>query len=152
LVLVTPLVVEVQEEAASGQVRATVKDSTKDGYVADVHVKVIGTRNPDFVSGETDLRGVFVAQTIQGTTTVIAEAGAGRYAFYRGTLELGPPPAVTTPAPGPATAAPQPSGSQADQLLKGLFDNNGAIQQLQGENLQKLYKRNKQGVQASEAY
>ncbi len=31
LVLVTPLVVEVQEEAASGQVRATVKDATNDG-------------------------------------------------------------------------------------------------------------------------
>jgi hypothetical protein len=152
LVLVTPLVVEVQEEAASGQVRATVKDAVKDDYVSDVHVKVIGTRNPDFVSGETDLRGVFVAEAIQGATTVIAEAGAGRYAFYRGTLELGPPPAATKPAPEPAAAAPQQSGSQAEQLLRGLNESNGAIQQLQGENLQKLYKRNKQGVQASEAY
>ncbi|HEV3025746.1 MAG TPA: tetratricopeptide repeat protein, partial [Pirellulales bacterium] len=151
LVLVTPLVVEVQEEAASGQVRATVKDATKDAYVSDVHVKVIGTRNPDFVSGETDLRGVFVAGTIQGTSTVIAEAGAGRYAFYRGTLELGPPPAAPTP-PAPQPAEQKPGASQTEQLLEGLNKSNDAIQRMQGENLQKLYKRNKQGVQAMDAY
>ena len=152
LVLVTPLVVEVQEEAASGQVRATVKDATKDGYVSDVHVKVIGTRNADFVAGETDLRGVFVAETIQGATTVIAEAGAGRYAFYRGTMELGPQPAAAAVPQAPAPAAHQPAESQTLPLLKCLDDCNSAIQQTQGENLQKLYKRNKQGVQAMEAY
>jgi hypothetical protein len=151
LVLVTPLVVEVQEEAASGQVRATVKDATKDAYVSDVHVKVIGTRNPDFVSGETDLRGVFVADTIQGTSTVIAEAGAGRYAFYRGTLELGPPPAAATP-PAPQPAEQAPGGGQTEQLLQELYRINGAIQQMQGENLQKLYQRNKQGVKAMDAF
>ena len=133
--------------------RATVKDATKDGYVADVHVKVIGTRNPDFVSGETDLRGVFVAETIQGASTVIAEAGGGRYAFYRGTVELGPPPAATTPPVSePASAAPRPAVGPADELLKCLNDSNGSIQQIQCENLQKLYQRNKQGVQAMEAY
>ena len=153
LVLVTPLVVEVQEEAASGQVRATVKDATSDGYVSDVHVKVIGTRNPDFVSGETDLRGVFVAEAIQGATTVIAEAGAGRYAFYRGALELGPAPAATVATPQePKPEAHPAAGSQTVPLLKCLEDCNSAIQQTQGENLQKLYKRNKQGVQAMEAY
>jgi tetratricopeptide (TPR) repeat protein len=158
LVLVTPLVVEVQEEAASGQVRATVKDATKDGYVSDVHVKVIGTRNPDFVSGETDLRGVFVAQAIQGASTVIAEAGEGRYAFYRGKQELGPPPAA--PMPQQAEAKPaggaMPAGAtpadNAQQLLEGLQMQNGTIQQKQSENLQRLYKKNKQGVQAKEAY
>ena len=129
---------------------ATIDRAPKDGYVADVHVKVIGTRNPDFVSGETDLRGVFVADTIQGATTVIAEAGAGRYAFYRGTLELGPPPAAEAKPPAPPDAS-RPAG-QAEQLLKGLNESNGAIQQMQGEQLQKLYKRNKQGVQAMEAY
>ena len=73
LVLVTPLAVDVQEDAVSGQVRTTVKDSTKDSYLRDVHVKVIGSRNDDFVSGETDLRGVFVADGIEGTSTVIAQ-------------------------------------------------------------------------------
>jgi outer membrane protein assembly factor BamD (BamD/ComL family) len=84
LVLVTPLKIEVQEDAASGRVRATVKDSTTDKYLRDVHVKVIGSGNDEFISGETDLRGVFVADGIRGTTTVIAEAEGGRYAFYRG--------------------------------------------------------------------
>ncbi len=115
-------------------------------------MKVIGTRNPDFVSGETDLRGVFVAETIQGATTVIAEAGAGRYAFYRGMLELGPPPAAAAAPPAPMPEGHTPAGGQTVPLLKCLEDCNGAIQQLQGENLQKLYKRNKQGVQAMEAY
>ncbi|HUY34628.1 MAG TPA: tetratricopeptide repeat protein [Pirellulales bacterium] len=158
LVLVTPLVVDVAEEASSGEVRATVKDATTDGYVSDVHVKVIGTRNPDFVSGETDLRGVFVAEAIQGASTVIAEAGEGRYAFYRGKLDLGPPLAAAT-----APAAPQsnverppaqsfPAQSQAEQLLESLNQSNCAIQQMGCENLKNLYERNKTGVQAKEAY
>ena len=44
---------------------------------------MIGSRNEDFVSGETDLRGVFVADGIRGAATVIAQAGPARYAFYR---------------------------------------------------------------------
>ena len=46
-----------------------------DKYLPDVHVKVIGSGNEDFVSGQTDLRGVFVADGIQGAATVIAQAG-----------------------------------------------------------------------------
>ena len=83
LVLVTPLAVEVQHDAAAGQVRATVKDVVADRYLNDVHVKVIGSGNPDFVSGSTDLRGVFAAEGIQGSPTVIAQAGPRQYAFFR---------------------------------------------------------------------
>ena len=54
-----------------------------DKYLRDVDVKVIGSGNEDFVSGQTDLRGVFVADGIRGGATVIAQAGPGRYAFYR---------------------------------------------------------------------
>jgi hypothetical protein len=155
LVLVTPLVVEVQEDAPSGQVRATVKDATNDGYVSDVHVKVIGTRNPDFVSGETDLRGVFVAETIQGASTVIAEAGSGRYAFYRGTLELGPPPApAAQPQKAEIPQAPVDNkpNSNVQQLLDNLNKSNEGIQRMQSDNLKNLYQKNKQGVKASDAY
>ncbi len=56
-----------------------------------MHVKVIGSANDDFVSGETDLRGVFVADGIRGNSTVIARADGGRYAFRRGSSYLGPP-------------------------------------------------------------
>jgi hypothetical protein len=83
LALVTPLAVEVQADAVSGRVRTTVKDRVADKYLRDIDVKVIGSSNEDFVSGQTDLRGVFVADGIRGGTTVIAQAGPGRYAFYR---------------------------------------------------------------------
>ena len=88
LVLVSPLEVEVQEEAVSGRVRTTVKDAVKGQYLRDVHVKVIGSRNDDFVSGATDLRGVFVADGIKGNSTVIAQVEPSRYAFFRGQTNL----------------------------------------------------------------
>ena len=64
--LVTPLAVEVQEDAVSARVRTTVKDLKTDRYVHNVQVKVIGSGNDDFVAGDTDLRGVFVADGIHG--------------------------------------------------------------------------------------
>ncbi|MHB1035874.1 MAG: tetratricopeptide repeat protein [Pirellulales bacterium] len=159
LVLVTPLAVEVQEEGASGRVRTTVKDQVKDRYLSDVHVKVIGSRNPDFVSGQTDLRGVFVADAILGTSTVIAQAEGGRYAFFRGQVELGPPPAPPAPAEASAAGGMQSSSSKPSgkarlesDLLEGLQKSNSDIQQLQQRNLKGLYDQNKQGVKASEAY
>jgi hypothetical protein len=174
LVLVTPLAVEVQEDVASGRVRATVKDAASGQYVHDVHVKVIGSRNPEFVSGATDLRGVFVADGIKGTSTVIAQADPARYAFFRGQTELVPqeaaptaaPAARATPAP-PAekagkeraeakadikarAAAPAPSLDQ--QLLQGLQETNQAIQVRQVEHLKMLYQREQKGVEAQKAY
>jgi alpha-2-macroglobulin len=154
LVLVTPLKVEVQEEASSGEVRTTVKDVTKDRYLDEVHVKVIGTRNAEFISGDTDLRGVFVADGVQGTATVIAEEGSNRYAFFRGHTELGPiPPPANVPAAQPAAPAPaKPMGNESEQLLRQLQESNEMIQQMQGENLKNIYQQNKQGVQLKEAF
>ncbi|MEX0586660.1 MAG: tetratricopeptide repeat protein, partial [Pirellulales bacterium] len=119
LALVTPLAVEVQEDTPSGRVRTTVKDVATGAYVSDAHVKVIGTRNQDFASGATDLRGVYVADAIQGTSTVIAQVDARRYAFFRGSVELGPPPApASKPAEqAPADKAPQQRGQE--DLLEG---------------------------------
>lgn len=153
LVLVTPLVVEVQEEASSGRVRATVKNSVTDAYAADVHVKVIGTRNDKFKDGPTDLRGVFVADGIQGRATVIARAGAGQYAFHRGQQELGSPPAAATkPAAEAAPAADpgQPAGQQ--QLLEDLIQGNRMIQQQKGKELKELYEKKPMGVPAQQAF
>jgi alpha-2-macroglobulin len=91
LALVTPLAVEVQTDAVSGRVRTTVKDRTADKYLRDVQVKVIGGGNEDFTSGQTDLRGVFVADGIRGAVTVMAQAGPSRYAFYRAKEAAAPP-------------------------------------------------------------
>jgi hypothetical protein len=158
LVLVTPLVVEVQEEQPSGRVRATVKNTVTDKYTSDVHVKVIGTRNDKFKDGATDLRGVFVADGILGRSTVIARAGDAQYAFHRGSLDLGPPPAP----PKPQTAAPSQAPAQTmdpaaqppaqQELLQELFKSNRMIQEQKGKELKDLYETKSKGVQAQQAF
>jgi len=153
LVLVTPLEVEVQEDAASGRVRTTVKDRADDRYVSDVHVKVIGSHNNEFVSGETDLRGVFVADGVRGTSTVIAQAEGSRYAFFRGKTPLAvavPEPAAE--APSQAQPAAQPSAQGKQMLLKGLQEYNFDIQREQVEMLQKVYESDQKGVEAQKAF
>ena len=92
LVLVTPLEIEVQADRA-GQVRTMVKDTITDRYLSGAEVRVTGSRMNGFVFGQTDLRGSFVAAGIQGEPTVIAQAGPGRYAFFRGStlVEEEPP-------------------------------------------------------------
>ncbi len=141
LVLVTPLVVEVQENSGSGRVRTTVRDVTNETFLTDVHVKVIGTLNSEFTSGDTDLRGVFVADKINGQTTVIAQAEGGRYAFFRGTTHLGPMPAQqqgqAAAQMDESEAAPNASGKGA--LLKNLQESNMKIQVEQQDQLQDLF-------------
>lgn len=95
LVLLTPLAVEVQTDPGSGQVRAMVKDTLTDHYLTGVQVRVIGSGMSDFVSGTTDLRGIFVAKGVRGAPTVIAQGDAGRYAFFR------------SPASGPRETLPE---------------------------------------------
>jgi hypothetical protein len=171
LVLVTPLAVEVQEDAASGRVRTTVKDSAAGRYVHDVHVKVIGGNNADFISGATDLRGVFVADGIRGASTVIAQVQPARYAFFRGQTNLGPPAdaakfeakaaASVAPAATPAEAVGKsakgdmlgkPMSSSSGALLEGLQRMNIDNQSRQVEQLKQLYNRKQQGVEAQKAY
>jgi hypothetical protein len=133
LVLLTPLAVDVQEDAVSGRVRTTVKDRTTDKCLYDVQVKVIGSLNEDFVSGQSDLRGVFVADGIRGAATVIAQAGPSRYAFYRtkgaATEDaIGRLIAVRQPSPPAPSGAARPGttgvlllgGSDSEKILKAL--------------------------------
>ena len=127
LVLLTPLVIEVQADAVSGRVRATLKDRAADKYLPEVHVKVIGSGNQDFVSGQTDLRGVFVADGIQGAVTVLAQAGPSRYAFYRAPQAAMPMPSMARPRPHaagrawrrPETAARAASRDRPDETSEG---------------------------------
>ena len=161
LVLVSPLAIEIQEDASSGRVRTTVKDLKVDHYVGNVHVKVIGSRNDDFVAGSTDLRGVFVADGIQGRTTVIARLEPSRYAFFRGQNDLVPEAAPARKAEvrarkqmddsaSDAKAAASPS--QERQLLEGLQERNKSFQGQQIDNLQQMYKSNGKGVEAKAAF
>lgn len=91
LVLITPLEIEVQEDAASGRVRVNLTNAVDAVRPAEVHVKVIGSASGTFESGETDLRGIFVADGVSGTVTAIARDADARYAFYRGETWIGAP-------------------------------------------------------------
>ncbi len=103
IVLVSPLELEALEEPPSGRVRITVRDARTKELLPKVQVKVIGSNNPEFFSGTTDLRGVFVAEGIQGQVTAIVRKESTEYAFYRGTGYVGQPP------------VPQPSANMSPQ-------------------------------------
>ena len=151
LVLVTPLVIEVQEDAVSGQVRTTVKTRSDDRYLHNVHVKAIGSRNDEFVSGQTDLRGVYVADGILGTSTVIAQTDPSRYAFFRGDTDLVPQAAAASQEGAQATEG-KPAESLKRQLLEGLQLKNSANQMRQVEQLDQIYEAAPAaGVEASKA-
>lgn len=139
MVLVSPIELQMQEDSESGRVRATVRNAMTGSFVPDVHVKTIGSYNSEFVSGETDLRGVFVADGIIGRCMVIADAGDGRYAFHRGQRELGDLPLPNAPEPQDAAAAPAESASSEAELLENLKGSNMDIQVEQQEQLQDVY-------------
>ena len=89
IVLVSPLEMEVLEEAVAGKVRIIVRDAHTKEFVPKVQVKVIGSAAPRFVSGETDLRGVFVAEGSTWAGHRRRRKGTAQYAFYRGTTFVG---------------------------------------------------------------
>jgi uncharacterized protein YfaS (alpha-2-macroglobulin family)/tetratricopeptide (TPR) repeat protein len=152
LVLVSPLQLEVQEDSTSGRVRVTVKDSVKDSYLRNVLVKVIGSANEDFNTGETDLRGIFVADAIRGTSTIIARADEDRYAFYRGTQSLGnvaQPPSERDATP---SAPEDMNGNGKQDLLRNLIDANGEIQGTNRGNFNSLLNNTIKGVKAKAAF
>ncbi len=154
LVLVSPLILEVQEDATSGRVRVTVKDAVADKYAHAVHVKAIGSANDHFQSGQTDLRGIFVADGINGTSTVIAKTDANRYAFFRGKTVLGK---VATPQPTEQKGAGQPGEPRREAdgkqpLLENLRQQNGDINRLQRDNYRGLLQNKTQGIKAKVAF
>ena len=139
IVLVTPLEVEVLEEADAGRVRVVVRDARTKDLVPKVLVKVIGSNNPTFFSGQTDLRGVFVAEGVNGQVTAVARKDAGQYAFYRGTSHVG---AAPEPARPPAqTRAPSEKPAESQSLDNNLKDQNTINQMRQLDRLQNRYRR-----------
>jgi hypothetical protein len=141
LVLITPLEIQVQEDRSSGRIRVNVIDSGDGGYAADVHVKVIGSENERFSSGETDLRGIYIADGIIGTPTVIARDKSSRYAFYRGETPVGAPEPVIEQRQLPET------DYRSNTLRK-----QQELQERNRMNLDRLYEEERDGVQVQEAY
>ncbi|MCH7988231.1 MAG: tetratricopeptide repeat protein [Planctomycetes bacterium] len=154
LVLVTPLTLQIQEDADSGRVRVTVKDLVADKYRQDVQVKVIGTSNDKFISGETDLRGIFVADDIRGTSTVIAKSDKNRYAFYRGKTVLGNAQLPNAPARKISVqgSPADEKSSRKGQLLDNLRRGNSLIQEQQRSQYRKLLENKEDGVKAKKAF
>ena len=148
MVLITPLKIEVQEDSASGRVRANVLDTLKGGYRPDVHVKAIGSADTEFRSGETDLRGLFVADNVHGKATVIAREGESRYAFFRGETWLGAP--LNAPAAPPRQAGPQ---GQRIEFQGNLDAQNGQIQEFNNARFnQQRRQAPSKGVQTKQAF
>lgn len=151
IVLVSPLELEVLEEPESGRVRVRVLDARTKDFVPKVQVKVIGSDNPTFFSGETDLRGVFVAEGVRGQVTAVARKDTSQYAFYRGDRYVGqaPTPAVAEPSQAPGEGAPvyqQQVGLEENLRSLNFFNQNRQL-----ERLQQRYNAQPAGVQVDKA-
>ena len=138
IVLVTPLEMEVLEEAAAGRARIVVRDAHTKEFLPKVQITVIGSDTPHFVSGETDLRGVFIAEGLQGLVTAVARKGSAQYAFHRGTTYLGKQTvtgaALGTDARAPGTdqsPAPQEQALDANLKMQNSSNNRKQIERLQ---------------------
>lgn len=145
LVLVTPLKMETQEDVGSGSVRVNMTDRNTGGYLDAVHVKAIGSNNSEFITGETDLRGVWKAEGVKGRATVIARDQNGRYAFYRGEASLG------RPVRGAPNAAPD---QKLEQKLDYNFNNSiqqDAIWSDNSKKFDKLRRSQGKGVKVNKA-
>lgn len=83
MVLKSDLKIEAQESLDVGRARVNVKRG--EAFLTGAHVKVVGSGGDQaFKSGDTDLRGIFVADNLVGMATVIVKKD-DEYAFYRGT-------------------------------------------------------------------
>jgi TolA-binding protein len=141
IVLVTPLSVEAIEEPEAGRVRVIVRDAATGEPVPRVAVKVTGSESVAFISGETDLRGVFIAEGVQGVATTMARMEKSRYAFHRGTTHMGAPPA----APVPETVNQRAGGHRGEETNQALDSNlrlqNSANSIRQTDRLERRYSQ-----------
>lgn len=126
--LFSPLSLDVVEDAAAGKARVAVRDAATDKPISKVLIKAIGTENKEIITGYTDPRGVFLAEGIRGTATIIARRGFDEYAIHRGRTRLGPPPVVKPetdstkqgPVVAPQQAQTPAAQTPLDQSLKEL--------------------------------
>ena len=146
LILITPLEIEVQEGTVSGRVRVNVRDAVAGKYQSKVHVKAVGSAAGHFISGETDLRGIFIADGLRGAATVIARDAENRYAFYRGTGRLGLPYGKAQPA------RQDVSRRETTDYRRHLERKNRAIQSKNVTTFDRLRRRARAGVQVQSTY
>ncbi len=125
LVILSPLSLTVHQDPESGEVRTSVKNEVEDRCERDVHVKVIGSRNADFVSGKTDFRGIFVAEGVHGSATVIAMVEPSRYALHRGAEPVAsamPPMQVELPPTATIASGAVLNTDEAESRIKAVLN------------------------------
>jgi len=82
LVLVSPLTMTVRRYADSGRLRLTMTDCRDQSQCPNLHVRIIDDASRRLRSGETDLRGIFVADDVPRDATIIVYGGGARYAVH----------------------------------------------------------------------
>ncbi len=151
LVLVTPLAVEVQEDMDSGRARVTVVNAISRDAETDVHVKVIGNRMSRFVSGETDLRGLFAADGISGYATAIARGPLGHFAFYRSEQAEVAMAAERLALREKGRKTPAQAGQSKADYRQNLILGNQMLQSENCDMLGKVWQQKDEGVQVQKA-
>jgi hypothetical protein len=150
MLLQTDLTLEVQEYFGAGRLRVNVKRG--DAWLPKVHVKVVGSHDGRFRSGETDLRGIFVADDLVGRATVIAKLDDS-YAFYRGKEDFQP--GRMAPVPAEQRMPIQTQGLEKDgksfKALENIQRGNKEVQDKNREFLENLYKNDQRGVEVQRA-
>jgi hypothetical protein len=151
LVLITPLKLEVQEEPYASSLRVHIKDQQTGKLLDNVHVKAIGSNDNTFQHGETDLRGIWKAESLTGKPTVIARDTRGRYAFFRSELNYSGSERGSSDdafgAPAEQQAKPSKKIDFKGNLEKGQLDLN-----LRNDKSYNQFRRNKgKGVKVNKA-
>lgn len=152
LVLISDLTLEVDSDVYDGRVRVQVMNRSTGAFERNVDVRVIGSGNVGFVSGRTDPRGLFVADGIIGSGTVIARAGERRYAFMREVLGVEVDASI-----GRSPASPGPGGPSSvvfGSIPSGFFDNvqsfNKDNRSQRSSNFDKEVRRERKGLQVQQ--
>jgi tetratricopeptide (TPR) repeat protein len=146
LVLVSDLEIEVREDAQQGRLRVQAIERGSGDYLREVDVRVIGSGNARFSAGKTDPRGIFVADGLAGTSTVIARWNEQHFAFFRGEQVLGPTPGGDYK--GPSDTVPgQAQQLEADDYLSNVMQENAQRQQGRSAKLRSEMDKDRAGVQ-----
>ena len=150
LVLVSDIELEVEEDRGAGRLRIQALDRKEESFVRDVDVRVVGSAGGAFVNGRTDPRGLFVAEGVNGSPTVIARRGEDHYAFYRAPGAVLPPVPATPPTPQTPSTPSTPSQSlqqlESGDYLDNVFRFNSENQMGRQQRLTENILRERKGV------
>ncbi|MCH2100671.1 MAG: tetratricopeptide repeat protein [Planctomycetes bacterium] len=137
LVLVSDIELEIEEDRRAGRLRIQALDRKEESFARDVDVRVVGSESEAFVNGRTDPRGLFVAEGVIGSPTVIARRGEDHYAFYRAAPDLSPmaPLAPPTPAPPSQSIQQLESGDYLDNVFRFNIENQRGRQESWTKNI-----------------